>query len=37
MGSGHIENPDEPAAIESLFKPQLIERIGRQQTVAVLR
>jgi hypothetical protein len=36
MGSGHIESPDAPVEPGSLFKAQLIERIGREAAEAVL-
>ena len=36
-GSGHIESPDKPAEPRSLFKRQLIERIGEARAEAVLK
>lgn len=37
MGNGHIECPDKPAAPASLFVQQLIDRIGREQAMKVLK
>lgn len=37
MGSGHIESPDKPVEPRSLFKAQLIERIGKEKAEAVLK
>jgi hypothetical protein len=37
MGSGHIESPDAPVEPGSLFKQQLIERIGKEKAEAVLK
>lgn len=37
MGSGHIESPESPVEPRSLFKQQLVERIGEKQAAAVLR
>lgn len=36
MGSGHIESPDAPVEPRSLFKAQLIERIGEEKAMRVL-
>ncbi|HKL22885.1 MAG TPA: hypothetical protein VJ904_13845, partial [Tichowtungia sp.] len=36
MGSGYIESPDGPVKPDSLFKQQLIDRIGRETAVQVL-
>jgi hypothetical protein len=36
MGSGYIESPDAPVEPASLFEQQLIDRIGREQAMAVL-
>jgi len=37
MGSGHIESPDKPVEPESLFKQQLIDRIGKEKAAEVLK
>lgn len=37
MGSGHIESPDKPVEPASLFKQQLIDRIGAERARAVLK
>ena len=36
MGSGHIENPDQPMPVQSLFVQQLIDRVGKETAMAVL-
>ena len=36
VGSGHIENPDSPMPIQSLFRAQLAERIGEEQMKKIL-
>lgn len=37
MGSGHIESPDKPVEPGSLFKQQLIDRIGKEKAAEVWR
>jgi hypothetical protein len=37
MGSGHLESPDKPVEPGSLFKQQLIDRIGADKAAAVLK
>ena len=37
MGSGHIESPDKPVEPGSLFKQQLIDRIGEERAASVLK
>ncbi|NHE56540.1 hypothetical protein [Cyclobacterium plantarum] len=37
MGSGYIESPDAPVEPKSLFVQQLIDRIGREQAMRVLK
>ncbi len=36
MGNGHIESPEGPAKPESLFRQQLIDRIGKEKAANVL-
>ena len=37
MGSGHIESPDGPVEPASLFEQQLIDRIGEERAMEVLK